>query len=81
LPGVVGLIQATEAIKAVLGRGDLLKGRLLTYDALDQSFRTLKVNRDPACPACSDGTEIVIADYDDLCLPHATLKDGSTTGH
>jgi len=81
LPGIIGSIQAVEALKLILGIGDPLTGRLLTYDALEQSFRTLKVNRDPACPACSDGAEIVIADYDDLCLPHATLKDGSTTGH
>ena len=81
LPGIIGSIQAVEALKLILGIGNPLTGRLLTYDALEQSFRTLKVNRDPACPACSDGAEIVIADYDDLCLPHATLKDGSTTGH
>lgn len=81
LPGIIGSIQAVEALKLVLGIGDPLTGRLLTYDALEQSFRTLKVNRDPACPACSEGAQIVIADYDELCLPHATLKDGSTTGH
>ncbi|HLG01602.1 MAG TPA: molybdopterin-synthase adenylyltransferase MoeB [Acidimicrobiia bacterium] len=81
LPGIIGSIQAVEALKLILGIGDPLTGRLLTYDALEQSFRTLKVNRDPACPACSEGATIVIADYDELCLPHATLKDGSTTGH
>jgi molybdopterin/thiamine biosynthesis adenylyltransferase/rhodanese-related sulfurtransferase len=72
LPGIVGSIQAVEAIKVLLGLGDPLVGRLLTYDALDQSFRTFKVRRDPACPACGeDAAPIVIAEYDDLCMPHA----------
>ena len=48
-----------------------LVGRLLAYDALEQSFRTFKVRRDPACPACGEHAgEIVIAEYDDLCMPH-----------
>ncbi len=82
LPGIVGSIQALEAIKVVLDLGDPLVGRLLAYDALEESFRTFKVRRDPACPACGENAgEIVIAEYDDLCLPHATLADGSTTAH
>src|SRR5437763_3790119 len=82
LPGIVGSIQAIEAIKMLLGLGDPLIGRLLAYDSLEQSFRTFKVNRDPNCPACGpDAKEIVIAEYDELCLPHAVLADGSTTGH
>ena len=72
LPGIVGSLQAVEAIKVLLGIGDTLQGRLLAYDALEQSFRTFKVRRDPACPACGpDAGEIVIAEYDDLCMPHA----------
>jgi molybdopterin/thiamine biosynthesis adenylyltransferase/rhodanese-related sulfurtransferase len=71
LPGIVGSLQAVEAIKVLLGIGDTLQGRLLAYDALEQSFRTFKVRRDPACPACGpDAGEIVIAEYDDLCMPH-----------
>jgi len=71
LPGIIGSIQAVEAIKMVLGLGDPLVGRLLAYDALDESFRTFKVRRDPACPACGeDAGELVIAEYDDLCMPH-----------
>jgi molybdopterin/thiamine biosynthesis adenylyltransferase/rhodanese-related sulfurtransferase len=71
LPGIVGSIQAIEAIKVILGIGDTLQGRLLAYDALEQSFRTFKVHRDPHCPACGpDADEIVIAEYDDLCMPH-----------
>jgi molybdopterin/thiamine biosynthesis adenylyltransferase/rhodanese-related sulfurtransferase len=74
LPGIIGSIQALEAIKLILDLGDPLIGRLLTYDAMDESFRTFKVRRDPACPACGENAgEIVIAEYDDLCMPHATL--------
>jgi sulfur-carrier protein adenylyltransferase/sulfurtransferase len=72
LPGIIGSIQAVEAIKMLLGLGDPLVGRLLAYDALDESFRTFKVRRDPTCPACGPNAgEIVIAEYDDLCMPHA----------
>jgi len=71
LPGIVGSIQAVEAIKMVLGIGDPLVGRLLAYDALEETFRTFKVRRDPKCPACGpDAPPIVIAEYDDLCMPH-----------
>ena len=73
LCGIIGSLQASEAIKIILGIGETLQGRLLAYDALEQSFRTFKVHRDPACPTCGpDAGEIVIAEYDDLCLPHAT---------
>ena len=71
LPGIIGSLQAMEAIKHLLGLGDTLAGRLLTYDALEQSFRTFKIRRDPNCPACSiDPADIVIAEYDELCMPH-----------
>ncbi len=73
LPGIIGSIQAIEAIKILLGVGETLQGRLLAYDALEESFRTFKVHRDPKCPACGpDAPEIVIAEYDQLCMPHAT---------
>ncbi len=72
LPGIVGSIQAMEAIKLLLGLGDPLIGRLLSYDSLEETFRTFKMRRDPNCPTCSiDPNEIVIAEYDDLCMPHA----------
>jgi molybdopterin/thiamine biosynthesis adenylyltransferase/rhodanese-related sulfurtransferase len=72
LPGIVGSIQALETIKILLKLGETLVGRLLAFDALEESFRTFKVRRDPACPACGpDAGEIVIAEYDDLCMPHA----------
>src|SRR6266567_1960906 len=62
LPGIIGSIQANEAIKLLLGIGEPLIGRLLAYDALEESFRTFKVNRDPECAACSIPAEqLVIA--------------------
>jgi molybdopterin/thiamine biosynthesis adenylyltransferase/rhodanese-related sulfurtransferase len=71
LPGIIGSIQGMEAIKVLLDLGDPLIGRLLAYDALEESFRTFKVNRDPECPACGDNAgEIVIAEYDEFCMPH-----------
>jgi molybdopterin/thiamine biosynthesis adenylyltransferase/rhodanese-related sulfurtransferase len=71
LPGIIGSIEALEALKLLLGIGDPLVGRLLAYDALEQSVRTFNVRRDPACPACGDDAgEIVIAEYDELCMPH-----------
>jgi molybdopterin/thiamine biosynthesis adenylyltransferase len=71
LPGIIGSLQAMETIKLLLDLGDPLVGRLLAYDALEASFRTFKVRRDPACPSCGDNAgPIVIAEYDDLCMPH-----------
>lgn len=71
LPGIVGSIQALEAIKEILDLGDSLSGRLLAYDSLEQSFRTYKIRRDPNCPACSvDPAQLVIAEYDQYCTPH-----------
>lgn len=68
LPGVVGVLQATEAVKIVLGTGDLLKGRLLNYDSLKMHFRTLKLRRDPECPACGESPSITeYIDYEGFC--------------
>jgi molybdopterin/thiamine biosynthesis adenylyltransferase len=73
LPGIIGSIQAVEAIKLLLKIGEPLVGRLLAYDALEQSFRTFRIRRDPACPACGEHAgEIVVAEYDELCMPHPT---------
>jgi len=58
LPGVVGLLQATEAIKLLLGKGRPLIGRLLAYDALEPSFTEFKMRRDPRCRLCGDAPEI-----------------------
>ena len=70
LPGVIGSIQAMETIKLLLGLGDSLVGRLLTYDSLQQSFRTMRLERDPQCPACSDPDRLPpLIDYDTTCAP------------
>jgi sulfur-carrier protein adenylyltransferase/sulfurtransferase len=79
LPGIVGSLQAVEALKLLLGIGDPLVGRLLAYDALEQSFRTFKLQRDPQCPACGDEAgEIVIAEYDELCMPHPKVAPAAS---
>ena len=74
LPGTMGLLQATEAIKLIIGEGDPLIGRLLLYDALATTFTTVKVKRDPECPICSRDPESisdeemgVFPDYDAFC--------------
>jgi molybdopterin/thiamine biosynthesis adenylyltransferase/rhodanese-related sulfurtransferase len=68
LPGVIGLLQATEAIKLVLGRGDPLVGRLLTYDSLKMKFRELKLRRNPECPVCGPKPSITnYIDYEGFC--------------
>jgi molybdopterin/thiamine biosynthesis adenylyltransferase/rhodanese-related sulfurtransferase len=71
LPGIIGSIQALEAIKLLLSLGDSLSGRLMAYDSLEQSFMTYRIRRDPNCPACSiDPADIIIAEYDQFCTPH-----------
>jgi molybdopterin/thiamine biosynthesis adenylyltransferase len=57
VPGTMGLLQATEVFKLLLGIGDSLAGRLLIYDALDATFQELTLRRDPHCPACGDGAQ------------------------
>ncbi len=68
LPGVVGMLQAVETLKLLLGIGEALKGRLLLYDALNTKFRTLKLHRDPSCPVCGDSPTIKeYIDYEGFC--------------
>jgi sulfur-carrier protein adenylyltransferase/sulfurtransferase len=67
LCGVMGNIQANEAIKVLLGIGDTLAGRLLVYDALGMTFTELKVRRDPNCPACGPDAHLEFRDYDAWC--------------
>ena len=68
LPGVVGTVQATEAIKLILGQGEPLIGRLWMYDSLQMKFRTLKLRRDPNCPVCGDKPTITkYIDYEGFC--------------
>ena len=68
LPGLVGVIQATETIKLILGQGDSLVGRLLLVDALGMKFRELKLRKNPECPACGTHRTITkLIDYDQFC--------------
>ena len=68
LPGLIGCIQATEAVKLILGQGSPLIGRLLLYDALQMSFQEFKVRRNPKCPMCGDRPTIThLIDYEQFC--------------
>jgi adenylyltransferase/sulfurtransferase len=68
LPGIIGVIQATETIKLMLGVGEPLIGRFLIYDALKMRFRELKLRRDPECPVCGDHpTVTALIDYEQFC--------------
>jgi len=68
LPGIIGLVQATEAVKLILGVGEPLIGRLMLYDALAMRFRELKLRRNPECPACGDHPTITkLIDYQEFC--------------
>jgi molybdopterin/thiamine biosynthesis adenylyltransferase/rhodanese-related sulfurtransferase len=73
LPGTIGLIQATEAVKLILGIGEPLVGRLLLYDALAMRFRELRLRRNPDCPVCGDHPTITkLIDYQEFCgIPEA----------
>jgi len=81
LPGVIGCIQATEAIKLILGKGDTLIGRLLLYDALEMRFRELKVRRNPQCPLCGDQPTIKqLIDYEQFCGIRGHEESGPQLG-
>ncbi|MDP6179708.1 MAG: molybdopterin-synthase adenylyltransferase MoeB [Desulfatiglandales bacterium] len=68
LPGLIGLIQATEVLKLILGAGEVLKGRLMIYEALEMEFKNIKVQRDPYCPVCGDHPTITkLIDYEEFC--------------
>jgi adenylyltransferase/sulfurtransferase len=67
VPGLVGTIQATEAIKLLLGLGETLVGRLLLIDAMTMAFRTLEIRKDPECPACGTHEITELMDYDVMC--------------
>jgi adenylyltransferase/sulfurtransferase len=70
--GVVGTLQATEVVKAILGIGEPLKGRLLLWNALDMNFRIVKVPRNRECPVCGEKPTITeLIDYEQFCsMPH-----------
>ena len=82
LPGVVGMLQATEAIKLILGVGESLVGRFLLFDALKMRFRELKVRKDPDCPVCGEHPTVTqLIDYEQFCgiAPTATAAATSST--
>jgi molybdopterin/thiamine biosynthesis adenylyltransferase/rhodanese-related sulfurtransferase len=72
LPGIIGLMQATETVKLILGVGEPLVGRLVLYDALAMKFRELKLRRNPECPVCGDHPTLhKLIDYQEFCgVPH-----------
>src|SRR6202166_3342480 len=84
LPGTIGLIQATETVKLILGIGEPLVGRLLLYDALAMRFRELKLRRNPECPVCGDHPTITkLIDYQEFCgvtLEERPLAAGAKDG-
>ncbi len=66
--GILGTIQATEAIKYILGTGELLVGKLLIFNALEMNFRKLKIKRNPNCPVCGDNPTVTqLIDYEEFC--------------
>lgn len=68
IAGIVGAIQATEVLKLIIGQGQTLKGRLLVMDALDMTFREVKIRRNAACPICGDNPTITkLIDYEWVC--------------
>ena len=77
LPGMVGVIQATETIKSITGIGESLVGRLLLVDALRMRFRTIEIARDPKCPACGTREITQLLDYDVFC----GVGSGGTESH
>ena len=83
LPGTVGLIQATETVKLILGIGEPLIGRLVLYDALAMRFRELKLRRNPECPVCGDHPTITkLIDYQEFCgIPNQPHQEATTQGN
>ena len=79
LPGIIGVIQAIEAVKLICGIGEPLIGRLLHFDALKMKFREFKVRKDPQCPVCSENPTITeLIDYDTFCgIPQAAAAEAA----
>jgi adenylyltransferase/sulfurtransferase len=79
LPGIIGSIQATETLKLILGIGETLIGRLLIYDALDQTFQSVKLNKNPDCKVCGEHPEVTeLIDYEEFCgIPAHDHDEGS----
>ena len=80
LPGIIGVIQAIETVKLILGKGDSLIGRLLLFDALKMKFRELKLRKNPDCPICGENPTIhELIDYQEFCgvTPQAEVEVGA----
>lgn len=77
LPGIIGVMQAIEAVKLIMGIGEPLIGRLVHFDALKMKFREFKLRKDPQCPVCGPNPTITeLIDYDEFCgVPQAAAKD------
>jgi adenylyltransferase/sulfurtransferase len=77
LPGAIGVVQATEAVKLILGIGEPLIGRLMLYDALGMSFREMKLRKDPNCPICGENPTVTeLIDYEEFCgIPQANAAE------
>jgi adenylyltransferase/sulfurtransferase len=81
LPGIVGAIQANEAIKLILGAGDALINRLLLFDAWKMSFRELKLRKDPDCPVCGENATIrELIDYEEFCGLRPAPRQAAAAG-
>jgi len=82
LPGTIGTLQATEALKLILGIGDPLIGRLLLYNALDMSFEFVKLRKNPKCKVCGENPEVIeLIDYDAFCgVPGIDHEEGTVGG-
>ncbi len=83
LCGVVGCLQATETLKIILGKGDVLIGRLVLYDALGMKFREMKLRKDEDCPICGKNATITeLIDYEQFCgIPQASDAEEESNGH
>ena len=80
LPGIIGSIEAMEAIKLLLGLGEPLTGRLLIYDALEEDFSSVSIDRDPNCPACADPNRPPkIVEYDQTCRPAGNVARAASS--
>ena len=82
LPGTIGTMQATEAIKLILGIGEPMIGRMLLYDALEMNFHTIKVHKNPECPVCGvPADDVELIDYEQFCGVPAHDHSAFTSGN
>jgi adenylyltransferase/sulfurtransferase len=80
MAGAVGIVQATEILKLILGKGQVLSGRLLLFEALQMRFETIEVKRNPECPVCSDQPAITqLIDYEIACDLQQPAAPGPTS--